>query len=69
MSGNCFIHRCQYGITVLTCVCCSMISDTQMAYGSRVHRHGRSRAFPANHLSSGATMERMCIGAEAYRPA
>ena len=46
-----------------------MISDTQMAYGSRVHRHGRSRAFPANHLISGATMERMCIGAEAYRPA
>mgnify|MGYP006904110735 CR=1 FL=1 len=26
-----------------TCVCCSMTSESQMMYGSRVRRHGRSR--------------------------
>src|SRR6187551_2601726 len=29
-------------MTVATCVCCSMISETQIAYGSRVACHGRS---------------------------
>ena len=41
--GNRVIHRSQYGITVWTRVCCSMISLTQIAYGSRDRRHGRSR--------------------------
>ena len=31
MVGNSRIQRSQYGITVLTCVCWSMISETQMA--------------------------------------
>src|SRR2546421_13112892 len=43
-------------MTVLTCVCCSMISEIQMAYGSLVLRHGRSRAFRRNHKSSAATI-------------
>src|SRR5215468_8542827 len=30
-------------MTVATCVCCSMISDSQIRYGSRVRCHGRSR--------------------------
>src|SRR5215831_4492718 len=30
-------------MTVATCVCCSMISESQMRYGSRVRCHGRSR--------------------------
>src|SRR6266581_5695373 len=29
-------------MTVATCVCCSMISDSQMRYASRVFCHGRS---------------------------
>ncbi len=41
--GKRSIQRCQYGITVATRVCCNMISLTQMAYGSRALRHGRSR--------------------------
>jgi hypothetical protein len=41
--GKRAIQRCQYGITVATRVCCSMISLTQMAYGSRTLRHGKSR--------------------------
>jgi hypothetical protein len=40
-------QRSQYGITVCTRVCWSMISETQIAYGSRVRRHGRSRRVPA----------------------
>src|SRR6185369_14165309 len=39
------MNRSKYSITATTRVCCSMISDTQMAYGSRVLRHGRSRRF------------------------
>jgi ribonuclease HIII len=35
----------------LTCVCWSMISEIQMAYGSRVRRQGRSRACRRNHFS------------------
>jgi hypothetical protein len=29
--GSSRIQRFQYGMTVFTCVCCSMISETQMA--------------------------------------
>ena len=31
------------GTTRATWVCCSMVSDTSTAHGSRVRRHGRSR--------------------------
>ena len=58
MVGSSRIQRFQYGITVLTCVCWSMISETQMAYGSRVRRHGRSRAFCANQPSNAGTSRR-----------
>ena len=30
-SGNRFRNRSKYGVTVSTCVCCSMISETQIA--------------------------------------
>src|SRR5437870_8278667 len=46
-------------MTVLTCVCWSMISEIQIAYGSRVRRHGRSRALPLNQLSNGRTSARV----------
>lgn len=39
-------------MTLATWVCWSMISDTQMAYGSRVARHGRSRAARRYQASS-----------------
>src|SRR6185437_2156123 len=55
MVGSSRIQRSQNGITVFTCVCCSMISETQMAYGSRVRRQGRSRALCANQSSNAAT--------------
>jgi hypothetical protein len=32
-----------------------MILETQMGQGSRVRRHGKSRASPANHLSKAGT--------------
>ena len=41
-SGNAATKRSKYASTVATCVCCSMISDTQIRYGSRVRCHGRS---------------------------
>ena len=41
--GNFAIQRSQYGITVATRVCCNITSLTQIAYGSRVRRQGRSR--------------------------
>src|SRR6188768_145028 len=37
------MNRSKYGITVSTRVCWSMISLTQIAQGSRVFLHGRSR--------------------------
>jgi hypothetical protein len=40
-----------------------MISETQMAYGSRVRRQGRGRAFRANHASSLCTMSLFLIRA------
>src|SRR4051812_30365793 len=54
--GSSSIHRSQYGTTVLTCVCCSMISEIQMPYESVVFLQGRSRAFTRNHESSAATI-------------
>src|SRR5262249_29026201 len=51
MSGSSRIQRSQYGSTVLTWVCWSMISETQIAYGSRVLRQGRSREWDKNQSS------------------
>src|SRR5216117_2310435 len=45
-------------MTVLTWVCCSMISAIQMAYGSPVRRQGRSRACCRNQPNNGRTSER-----------
>src|SRR4051812_21357154 len=45
-------QACQRGTTRSTCVCCSITSETRIAYGSRVRRHGRSRPCSANQLSS-----------------
>jgi hypothetical protein len=42
--GKRSIQRAQYGITVATWVCWSIISEIQMAYGSVVRRQGRSRS-------------------------
>src|SRR4029453_2771412 len=41
-SGNPATKRRKYGLTVATCVCCSMISDSQTRYGSPVPCHGKS---------------------------
>src|SRR5258708_21587045 len=48
-------------MTVFTCVCCSMISETQIAYECCVRRHGRSRAFLPNQSSSVAARGRLCF--------
>ena len=45
-------HSAYFGSTRSTCVCCSMISDTRMWYGSSVLRHGRSRPWRRYHVSS-----------------
>src|SRR5581483_5645800 len=45
-------HSAYFGSTRSTCVCCSMISDTRMWYGSSVLRHGRSRPWRRYHDSS-----------------
>ena len=45
MSGHRSIQASQRGTTRATWVCWSMTSETRIAYGSRVFRHGRSRAF------------------------
>src|SRR4051812_23465040 len=46
-------------MTVLTCVCCSMISDTQTRYGVRSRCHGRSwRPYLAcQAMSTGASAD------------
>src|SRR5262245_31274803 len=44
-------HSSYFGSTRSTCVCCSMISDTRMWYGSSVLRHGRSRPYRRYHVS------------------
>ena len=45
-------HSAYFGSTRSTCVCCSMISETRMWYGSSVLRHGRSRPWRAYQVSS-----------------
>src|SRR5947207_12858526 len=53
-------------MTVLTCVCWSMTSAIQIAYGSLVLLHGKSRALAryhrrrgaANRLAEGGAMQR-----------
>src|ERR1700730_7895663 len=45
-------HSAYFGSTRSTCVCCSMISDTRMWYGSSVLRHGGSRPWRGSHVSS-----------------
>ena len=45
-------HSAYFGSTRSTCVCCSMISETRMWYGSSVFRHGRSRPWRPYHVSS-----------------
>src|SRR5690242_8216375 len=49
--GNLVSHSEYLGSTRSTCVCCSMISETRMWYGSSVLRHGRSRPFLRYHAS------------------
>src|SRR5438093_3780864 len=46
------IHSAYFGSTRSTCVCCSMISETRMWYGSEVSRHGSERPFRSYHSSS-----------------
>src|SRR3990167_10486913 len=54
-------------MTVVTCVCCSMISDTQMRYGSRLRFHGRVlrpwRSYHAStrRLRDGLLMTGQCL--------
>ena len=45
-------HSAYFGSTRSTCVCCSMISETRMWYGSSVLRHGRSRPWRRYQASS-----------------
>src|SRR5579885_2436621 len=50
-------------MTVATWVCCSMTSLTQMRYGSRLWRQGRSRWARSNQASKrGATQRRRAGG-------
>ena len=46
-----------------------MTSLTRIAYGSRVRRHGRSRAAPANQSSSASCIQRMRDHGRCMRPA
>src|SRR4029077_9403490 len=39
-------------MTVATCVCWSMNSETRIAYGSRVRRHGKSRVWRRYQIAS-----------------
>ena len=50
-TGTSSSHSWYFGSTRSTCVCCSMISETRMWYGSSVVRHGRSRPFLRYHAS------------------
>ena len=52
------------GMTVSTRVCWSMISLTQIAYGSRVLRHGRSRRHASYQASSVSWRYATCAGCE-----
>ena len=48
------MKRSKYGITALTRVCWSMISETHVRYGVTTLRHGSVRPFKSYHVSSGA---------------
>ena len=51
-------------MTRSTWVCCSMTSETKIAYGSRVLRQGRSRPFARNQAKSArSTGERLLVAA------
>src|SRR5262245_31966613 len=45
-------HSAYFGSTRSTCVCCSMISETRMWYGSSVLRQGRSRPCRRYHVNN-----------------
>src|SRR5690349_25127661 len=48
-------------MTRSTWVCWSITSETRIAYGSRILRHGRSRPNASNHAKSAASMDRGCL--------
>src|SRR5690349_15684203 len=54
--------------TVSTRVCCNMISDTQIAYGSRVRRQGKSRAFASNQRVSARAIARTLASSNSAAP-
>src|SRR5204863_6854985 len=53
--GNSVSHASHFGMTRSTCVCCSITSETRIAYGSRVRLHGRSRPCASNQASRAAS--------------
>ena len=53
-SGSSAMKRSKYGMTALTRVCWSMISETHVRYGVTTLRHGSVRPFRSYHVSSGA---------------
>ena len=55
-------HSAYFGSTRSTWVCCSMISDTRMWYGSSVLRHGRSRPWRPYQVSSRCRKRRRACG-------
>src|SRR2546423_1633109 len=63
MLGYFCSHSAYFGSTRSTCVCCSMISDTRMWYGSSVLRHGKSRPCRRYHVSSRCRNRRRSGGA------
>src|SRR5215218_11422497 len=50
-------HASQRGTTRAVCVCWSITSETRIAYGSRVRRHGRSRPCSPYQRRSSLTRE------------
>src|SRR5262245_24223509 len=50
-------------MTVSTRVCCSIDSESQIRYGSRVRRQGRSRRTRAYHAASATWIEPIASGA------
>src|SRR5262249_42861553 len=56
-------HSAYFGSTRSTCVCCSMISDTRMWYGSSVFRHGRARPWRRCHANRRWPQRRRAGGA------
>ena len=57
-------------MTRFTWVCCSMTSETKIAYGSLVRRHGRSRAYWLYQAKSASCIAAEVVTAMAarYRP-